>query len=221
MISSILAAVALAGMALAVWSLRSDAERALTPLVERAVSRLPAALQSRYADEWRADLAALSARPLAALVWALGLQRASLRLAREPGRARVPVARAAQIVLDAGALAFAYYAAFSLRFGAGIPQAYEHLLRRTLPAAVAGGLLCLALAGAYAPRVTAAKVAGGVGLTTLVVVAYVALAQPVLISSARGLTALTVPAGVCAGFALSAGLLLLVSRTAVAIAVRS
>jgi hypothetical protein len=47
-------------------------------------------------------------------------------------------------------------------------------------------------------------------------IAYVAVLQPVLISSTRGLAALTIPASVCLMFALSAGLLMAVSRVGVA-----
>jgi hypothetical protein len=221
MIVATLAVAALLGIALAVRLLLKHPERALARFVDHAVLRLPSALQPRYTQEWRADLAALSARPAAALVWALGLRRASSALARASQPRRLPLTTLCQVVLDAGSLAFAYYAAFSLRFGADTPHAYDQLLQRTLPAAVVGGLLCLAVVGAYGRRAALANVLGGVALATLVVIAYVALAQPVLVSSARGLTALTVPAGVCVVFALSAGLLVLVSRVGLRIADRS
>jgi hypothetical protein len=69
---AILGTVALVGVALATRLLLADPERTLTPFVARALLRLPAELQTRYAEEWRADLAALSGRPVAAVVWALG-----------------------------------------------------------------------------------------------------------------------------------------------------
>jgi hypothetical protein len=216
---AILATVALLGMALATRLLLADPERTLTPFVDRALNRLPSELQTRYADEWHADLAALSGRPVAAVVWALGLRRASIALADQAPRARrLPLTRASapQVVLDAVSLAFAYHAGFSLRFGEGVPRAYDQLFERTLPIAVIGGLACLAVLGAYLPCARTTRVAGGVALATLIVTAYVALLQPVLISSARGLTALTVPAGVCLMFALSACLLMTVSRAGVA-----
>ncbi len=212
---AILAAVALAGVALAIRLLSAHPERTLTHLVERALVRLPVELQTRYAEEWRADLAALSGRPVAAIVWALGLRRASIALGKQAPRARrLPLSRASapQFVVDAVSLAFAYHAGFSLRFGAEVPRAYDQLFQRTLPIAVIAGLLCLIVLGAYLPNARTTRVAGGVGLATLVVIAYAALSQPVLIASARGLTALMVPPSVWLMFALSAGLLLAVSR---------
>jgi hypothetical protein len=214
----VLVTVALVGVALAARLLVADPERTLTPFVDPALLRLPAELRTRYAEEWRADLAAVSRRPVLAFVWALGLRRASIALARQGrGVPRLPVTRASapQLILDAAALAFAYHAGFALRFGE-VPRAYDQLFERTLPIAVIGGLACLAVLGVYLPGARPTRVAGGIGLATLMLIAYVAVLQPVLIASTRGLTALTIPAGVCLMFALSAGLLMAVSRVGVA-----
>jgi hypothetical protein len=170
-------------------------------LVARALARLPHDLRTRYAAEWQADRTALTG--LVALRWALGLQRASAELRRQAGvkrRSALPL-----LVLDGLTLGLVYCAAYVLRFGAGIPNAYEELLVQTLPVVVLGGLVCLA--------VTANPIKG-VGLTTLVLIAYVTMLQPVEVSSAQGLSALRVPAGVCVLFALSACALLAFRRAA-------
>jgi hypothetical protein len=164
-------------------------------LVARALARLPQDLRTRYAVEWQADRAALTG--LVALRWALGLRRASAELRRQTGvrrRSALPL-----LALDGLTLGLVYCAAYLLRFDGDIPSAYEDLLVQTLPIVVVGGLVCLA--------VTASPIKG-VGLTTLVLIAYVTMLQPVEVSSPQTLTALRVPAGVCVVFALSACALL-------------
>jgi hypothetical protein len=164
-------------------------------LVARALARLPEDLRARYAAEWQADRAALTG--FVALRWALGLQRASAELRHQAGvkrRSLLPL-----IALDGLTLGLVYYAAYVLRFGADIPNAYEELLVQTLPVVVLGGLVCLA---------ATANPIKGVGLTTLVLIAYVTMLQPVEVSSAQTLSALRVPASVCVLFALSACALL-------------
>jgi hypothetical protein len=159
-------------------------------LVARALARLPYDLRTRYAAEWQADRAALTG--LVALRWAFGLQRASAELRRQAGirrRSGLPL-----LALDGLALGLVYCGAYLLRFGEDIPNVYEELLVQTLPVVVLGGLVCLA--------VTANPIKG-VGLTTLVLIAYVTMLQPVEVSSAQGLLAVRVPAGVCVLFALS------------------
>jgi hypothetical protein len=164
-------------------------------LVARALARLPQDLRTRYAAEWQADRAALTG--LVALRWAIGLQRASAELRQQTGvkrRSSLPL-----FALDGLTLALVYCAAYVLRFGGDIPNAYEELLVQTLPVVVLGGLVCLALT---------ANPIKGIGLTTLVLIAYVTMLQPVEVSSPQTLSALRVPAGVCVIFALSACALL-------------
>jgi hypothetical protein len=219
----------LVGLALllGVLALGGAVEQALgrlhTQLMSRALEQLPAELRARYAEEWRADLVVLAGRPAAATIWALGLRRASIELCRQagverPARRWLPSMRAALplVGLDAVSLGLAYYAGYALRFGRDVPQAYSELFERTLPFAVVGGLLCLTVVGGYGARSGAAKVSKGVGLATLAIVAYVALLQPILISSAHGFVALNVPGGVCAIFALSAGTLMVLGRAGIA-----
>jgi hypothetical protein len=193
--------------------------------VSRALAQLPPELRARYAEEWRADLAALTGRTAAATVWALGLRRASIALCEQagverPARRVLPVTRAAlpQLGLDAVSLALAYYAAYALRFDGNVPQTYFALFERTLPAAVVGGLLCLTVVGAYGARRGLAQVPKGVGLATLTIVAYVALVQPIVVSSAGGFVARTLPGGVCVFFALTACGLMALSRAGLAMA---
>ncbi len=160
-------------------------------LLARALARLPQDLRTRYAAEWQADRAALAG--LAGLRWALGLQRASAELNRQAGvqrRSSLPL-----IALDGLTLGLVYCAAYLLRFGGDIPNVYEELFVLTLPVVVLGGLVCLALT---------ANPIKGVGLTTLVLIAYVTMLQPVEIASPQNAAALRVPASVCLLFALSA-----------------
>jgi hypothetical protein len=132
-----------------------------------------------------------------ALRWALGLQRASAELRRQAGvrrRASLPL-----IALDGLSLGVAYCAAYMIRFDRGIPNVYEALLVQTLPVVVLGGLVCLAVT---------ANLIKGVGLTTLVLMAYVTMLQPVEDPFPQSMSALRVPGGVCVIFALSACALL-------------
>lgn len=192
-------------------------------LMARALEQLPAELRARYAEEWRADLAALTGRTAAATVWALGLRRASIALCEQAGverpRRSLPVTRAAlpQLGLDAVALGLAYYAAYALRFGRDVPEAYFSLFEHTLPFAIGGGLLCLTVVGAYGARGGPVHVPKGVALATLAIVAYVALRPPVLISSDNGFVARNVPTGVCVIFAMSACALMAFSRAGIAL----
>jgi len=158
-------------------------------LLDRALARLPKDLRGRYEAEWRADLAQLSG--LAAVRWALGLQRASSELRGE--RRWLALSTRA---LEAVAFGLAYWAAFVLRFGQDVPDRYADLFAQTVPFAVIGGVACLALTR---------HVVTGVGLATLVLIAYVAMVQPVLVNSVDGLNALRLPVGVCVIYALGAG----------------
>ncbi len=164
-------------------------------LLARALARLPEDLRDRYAAEWQADRAALAG--LAGLRWALGLQRASVELRRQAGakrRSSLP-----RIAFDGLALGLVYFAAYALRFGGDLPSAYAQLFVQTLPVVMLGGLVCLAMT---------ANLFKGVGLTTLVLIAYVTMLQPVEVSYSHGASAIRVPASVCVLFALSACALL-------------
>lgn len=221
----VLVGVALLVGVLAVFgALERTLGRLHTQLMASALEQLPAELRARYAEEWRADLAALAGRTAAATVWALGLRRASIALCEQAGverpRRSLPVTRAAlpQLGLDAVALGVAYYAAYAVRFEEGVPQTYSALFEHTLPVAIGGGLLCLTVVGAYGARRGLAQVPKGVGLATLTIVAYVALVQPILVSSAQGFVAPNLPGGVCVLFAMGACGLMAVSRAGVALA---
>ncbi|MDA0160782.1 hypothetical protein OM076_10945 [Solirubrobacter ginsenosidimutans] len=103
---------------------------------------------------------------LVAFRWALGLQRASAELCQQTGvkrRSSLP-----HFALDGLTLGLVYCAAYMVRFGGDIPNAYKELLVQTLPVVVLGGVVCLA--------VTASPIKG-VGLTTLVLIAYVTMLQ--------------------------------------------
>ncbi len=224
----ILGAVVLVASALVLLALLRGIHNAAVPnrLVERALEQLPPGLRTRFEEEWRADLAALSDTPLAATRWALGLRRASSALAKQAGARRErsrtwPVTRAAwpQLALDAPALGLASFSAYALRFGGDVPERYLTLFERTLPFAIVGGLTCLALVGAYAPATSRrlVKVPEGVGLVTLALVAYVAFIQPVSILSSNGFVARNVPTSVCVIFAFSACALMALSRAAIAL----
>ncbi|MDA0183210.1 hypothetical protein OJ997_23065 [Solirubrobacter phytolaccae] len=188
-------------------------------LLRRALAALPPTLRARYEEEWRADLAALTGRRLAVLSWALGLRRASRQLSRQAGAPR-RLSRAAlpSLAFDTLTLGGAYYAAFTLRFGGNVPVAYWSLFERTLPAVIVAGVVSLAIVGAYtAGRGGLLSVGKGVGLATLLVVAYVTVVQPILITSQQGLVPLNVPAGVCLLFAAGAFSLMACTRAGVAV----
>jgi FlaA1/EpsC-like NDP-sugar epimerase len=61
----------------------------------------------------------------------------------------VKLRRSAQVAVDAALLTFAYWAAFALRFDAGIPERYEELLADTIAFVVVGKLVIFALFGLY------------------------------------------------------------------------
>jgi hypothetical protein len=175
-------------------------------LLLRALETLPPDLRARYEQEWRADLTELSG--FARLVWALGLTRASRRL-RAPRRRALLRASLPVFTLDAITLAVAYYAAFALRFGGDLPSRYSDLFAQTLPAAIAGGLIAVAA--------VRGRAASGALLATLIVIAYVAVAQPVLINSFEGLRPLNLPASVCVIFTLLAGVGMTITRAGLAV----
>ncbi|MGA8355708.1 MAG: nucleoside-diphosphate sugar epimerase/dehydratase [Solirubrobacteraceae bacterium] len=118
-----------------------------------------------------------------------------------------------QIAVDGALIALAWYLAFELRFNHGPQGRYQHLLERTLPWVVVGGLVVLAASGVYERqwRYSSQRdyVALGRGMLVLTVLAVlgVAVLHPVLVSpSGRGLghklVGLDVPDGVSVLFLL-------------------
>lgn len=177
-------------------------------LLARALARLPEPLRARYEAEWRADLATLDRHRPATVRWAIGLQRASSELRGVKRRTWLP-----RLALDAVALGLAYYAAYLLRFDNDVPGRYQDLLVQTLPFAILGGLMCMALTGNYgATNVGPLRIAKGVALATVTLVAYTAVVQPTLVVSEYGLRGLNVPAGVIVLFAMTATVAMLLNR---------
>ena len=139
------------------------------------------------------------------------------RMRRRLRSAAVPVHRHAlpQLAVDAGLVALAYFLAYRLRFDGGIPATYDDLFRRTLPFAVAGSVVVFAVLGLYRHWVRYSseqdfvRLAQAVLCAVLVLVAYVAVAQPVLVLAPdKGYVAVSIPTGVLVLFGLLAGALL-------------
>jgi hypothetical protein len=175
-------------------------------LLLRALEKLPPDLRARYEQEWRADLAELSG--FARLWWAVGLTRASRRL-RAPRRRALLRASLPVFALDAITLAVAYYTAFALRFGGDLPSRYSDLFAQTLPATIAGGLIAVA--------VVRGRAVSGALLATLIVIAYVAVVQPVLVTSVEGLRPLNLPASVGLIFAVFVAIGMTFTRAGLAV----
>jgi FlaA1/EpsC-like NDP-sugar epimerase len=134
--------------------------------------------------------------------------------------AAFPVHRHAvpQVALDAGLVALAYFLAYRLRFDGGTPPTYHDLFVRTLPFAVIGSLACFAVAGMYrhwmrySSQREYLRIAEGVLLAVLALVAYVAVVQPKLVLAPTGFVSITVPTGVLVLFGLLSGLFLTAIR---------
>ncbi|MDA0183518.1 polysaccharide biosynthesis protein [Solirubrobacter phytolaccae] len=124
-----------------------------------------------------------------------------------------------QVVLDAGLVALAYYLAYSLRFDGELPSRYSDLLWRTITFAIFGSLFCFAIVGMYrhwmrySSQREYLKIAEGTVLAVLVLVGYVAIVQPVMLTSTPdGLRPLSIPASVLVLYGLLLGALLTGSR---------
>src|SRR3954453_5686549 len=123
-----------------------------------------------------------------------------------------------QGALDSGLGALAYYLAYRLGFGAGIPRIYMDLFTRTMAFAIIGSLFCFAIAGIYrhwmrySSQREYLKIAEGTVLAVLALVAYVTIVQPKLISAPTGYVSLGVPSGVLALFGLMTGAFLTGTR---------
>ena len=153
----------------------------------------------------------LGNRRLASLRWAIGLQHAASELRAQSGLKRPT--RLPRLTADALALGLAYYAAYLLRFDGQPPDRYQDLFVQTLPFAIFGGLACLALTGNYGTtNIGAFRLAKGVTLATVALIAYAAVVQPTLVATADGLRVLNIPAGVTVLFALTTTTATLISR---------
>lgn len=185
-------------------------------LLERALKRLPPDRRDRYAHEWAADLAQLGR--LRGIVWALGLCRAAMRLARtfghHPQRA-LALRVLPQAGLDGAALAAAYLLAYRLRFDEGVPPMYKDLLWQTVPFAAAGGLAILAAFGVYRHGAPLLRLCQAVAVTALAIVGYAAVVQPTLRTTPIGYVPLLPPTGVVLLFVVLAVPALLVTRVRV------
>jgi FlaA1/EpsC-like NDP-sugar epimerase len=133
--------------------------------------------------------------------------------------AAFPVHRHAlpQVVLDAGLAALAYFLAYRLRFDGGIPPRYDNLFDRTITFVICGSVFIFALFGLYrhwmrySSQREYLQIAQAVAASVFALVGYVAVVQPLLVTTPAGDVAVTVPTGVLVLF----GLLLLVFTGAV------
>ena len=136
------------------------------------------------------------------------------RMRRRIRSAAFPVHRHAlpQVALDAGLAALAYYLAYRLRFESGIPPRYDTLFDRTITFVICGTVFSFALLGLYrhwmrySSQREYLEIAQAVAVAVFALIGYVAVVQPVLVTTPEGDVAVTVPTGVLVLF----GLLLLV-----------
>ena len=141
------------------------------------------------------------------------------RMRRRIRSAAFPVHRHAlpQVALDAGLAALAYYLAYRLRFESGIPPRYDTLFDRTITFVICGTVFSFALLGLYrhwmrySSQREYLEIVQAVAVAVFALIGYVAVVQPVLVTTPAGDVAVTVPTGVLVLF----GLLLLVFTGAV------
>jgi FlaA1/EpsC-like NDP-sugar epimerase len=128
-----------------------------------------------------------------------------------------------QVALDAGLIALAYYLAYRLRFdgASSLPNPYDDLFSRTLLPAIVITLGALAVSGVYrrwmrySSQREYARIAQGVALGVLGLVAFIVIFQPVLRGTRPPYSTLNAPVGVLALFGLMMGLFLAGTRFAV------
>jgi FlaA1/EpsC-like NDP-sugar epimerase len=133
--------------------------------------------------------------------------------------AALPVHRHAlpQVALDAGLAALAYLLAYRLRFDGGVPPRYDDLFERTITFVICGTVFIFAMFGLYrhwmrySSQREYLQIAQAVSVSVFALVGYVAVVQPLLVTTLAGDVAVTVPTGVLVLF----GLLLLVFTGAV------
>jgi hypothetical protein len=70
--------------ALAVDQVRGQIQRRITASVEATIASLPDELQAEYAEDWRAELAAVKSMPITAARLARGLRQSATELIGEP-----------------------------------------------------------------------------------------------------------------------------------------
>jgi FlaA1/EpsC-like NDP-sugar epimerase len=141
------------------------------------------------------------------------------RMRRRIRSAAFPVHRHAlpQVALDAGLAALAYYLAYRLRFESGIPPRYDTLFDRTITFVICGTVFSFALLGLYrhwmrySSQREYLEIVQAVAVSVFALIGYVAVVQPVLVTTPTGDIAVTVPTGILVLF----GLLLLVFTGAV------
>ena len=141
------------------------------------------------------------------------------RMRRRIRSAAFPVHRHAlpQVALDAGLAALAYYLAYRLRFESGIPPRYDTLFDRTITFVICGTVFSFALLGLYrhwmrySSQREYLEIVQAVAVAVFALIGYVAVVQPVLVTTPAGDVAVSVPTGVLVLF----GLLLLVFTGAV------
>jgi FlaA1/EpsC-like NDP-sugar epimerase len=120
--------------------------------------------------------------------------------------------------LDAGLVALAYYLAYRLRFDGGVPPLYHDLFLRTVAFAIIGSLACFAVAGMYrhwmrySSQREYLRIAEGVVLAVLALVAYVTVVQPKQVAAPTGFLSISVPSGVLVLFGLLMGAFLTGTR---------
>jgi len=118
--------------------------------------------------------------------------------------AAFPVHRHAlpQVALDAGLAALAYFLAYRLRFEGGIPERYDNLFERTITFVICGTVFVFAVFGLYrhwmrySSQREYLQIAQAVAVSTFALIGYVAVVQPVLVTTPEGDVAVTVPTGV-------------------------
>ncbi|MDQ3849780.1 MAG: polysaccharide biosynthesis protein [Actinomycetota bacterium] len=115
-----------------------------------------------------------------------------------------------QLALDGALVALAYWLSYRLRFDGthALPERYRELFEATLAPVVVGSLLVFAAFGLYQKwwryltQRDYTAILRAVVVATLVLPGYVALAKPVTVASAAGVTTVTAPTGVIALFLL-------------------
>ncbi len=130
-----------------------------------------------------------------------------------------------QIALDAGLVALAYYLAYRLRFDGSseLPGQYSELFTRTILPAIVITLAALAVSGVYrrwmrySSQREYARIAQGIALGVLGLVAFIVIFQPVLRGAEPPYSTLNAPVGVLALY----GLLMLLFLVGVRFAVHA
>ncbi|MFL5823709.1 MAG: SDR family NAD(P)-dependent oxidoreductase [Solirubrobacteraceae bacterium] len=123
-----------------------------------------------------------------------------------------------QLLVDGVLVALAYFLAYWLRFDSAVPSRYEDLLQLTIPWVVPLTLAVLAAFGLYQRLWTFVGqreyegVLKAMVTATVLTVAVIAFAHPVVVTSETGHTGLGMPAGVVALYFLLAVALLLGAR---------